>query len=139
MSDAGPFTSIFDIGLGVDKEGYLEKSSLVRSLNEAMDDNFDNIGKAFAGENGVAKQFEALLNNYVDSDGIIKQREESLNGQLDELEDDVLNHQYRMEELETRLRQQYSGLDVLLAQMQSTQTYLSSQLASLPGFTKSSS
>ncbi|KTG18336.1 flagellar cap protein [Pseudoalteromonas sp. XI10] len=139
LSDAGPFTSIFDIGLGVDKEGYLEKSSLVRSLNEAMDDNFDNIGKAFAGENGVAKQFEALLNNYVDSDGIIKQREESLNGQLDELEDDVLNHQYRMEELETRLRQQYSGLDVLLAQMQSTQTYLSSQLASLPGFTKSSS
>tara|TARA_Y100000310_G_scaffold50649_1_gene46635 strand:+ start:1443 stop:2846 length:1404 start_codon:yes stop_codon:yes gene_type:complete len=139
LTDAGPFTSIFDIGLGVNKEGYLEKSSLVRSLNEAMDDNFDNIGKAFAGENGIAKQFEALLDNYVDSDGIIKQREESLNGQLDELEDDVINHQYRMEELETRLRQQYSGLDVLLAQMQSTQTYLSAQLSSLPGFTKSNS
>ncbi|WP_209326983.1 flagellar filament capping protein FliD [Pseudoalteromonas sp. PA2MD11] len=139
LTDAGPFTSIFDIGLGVNKEGYLEKSSLVRSLNEAMDDNFDNIGKAFAGENGIAKQFETLLDNYVDSDGIIKQREESLNGQLDELEDDVINHQYRMEELETRLRQQYSGLDVLLAQMQSTQTYLSAQLSSLPGFTKSNS
>jgi len=138
ISDAGPFSSIFDIGLGVDKEGYLEKSSLVRSLNEAMDENYDNIGKAFAGENGIAKQLESLFDNYLDSKGIMNQRETSLNSQLDDLEDDVLNHEYRMEELEARLRQQYAGLDVLLAQMQSTQTYLSAQLSSLPGFTKSS-
>lgn len=139
LTDAGPFSSIFDIGLGVDKEGYLEKSSLVRSLSEAMDENYDDIGKAFAGEGGIAKQLESLLENYVETDGIMKQRENSLNSQLDDLEDDVANHEYRMESLEARLRQQYAGLDVLLAQMQSTQTYLSSQLSSLPGFTKSSS
>ncbi|GAA79451.1 flagellar filament capping protein FliD [Pseudoalteromonas sp. B131b] len=137
LTDAGPFESIFDIGIGVDKEGYLEKSSLVRSLNDALDNNFDDIGKAFAGENGIATKFETLLNNYIDSDGIMKQREDSLNGQISELEDDVENHQYRMESLEARLREQYAGLDVLLAQMQSTQTYLSAQLASLPGFTRS--
>lgn len=138
LTDAGPFSSIFDIGLGIDKDGYLEKSSLVRSLSEAMDENFDDIGKAFSGENGLATKFEALLSNYVDSDGIMKQRENSLNEQLDELEDDVINHEYRMESLEARLREQYAGLDVLLAQMQSTQSYLSAQLSSLPGFTKSS-
>ncbi|MDC3188723.1 flagellar filament capping protein FliD [Pseudoalteromonas elyakovii] len=138
ITGAGPFSSIFDIGLGVDKDGYLEKSSLVRSLNEAMDENYDDIGKAFAGENGIAKQLESLFDNYLDSKGIMNQRETSLNSQLDDLEDDVLNHEYRMEELEARLRQQYAGLDVLLAQMQSTQTYLSAQLSSLPGFTKSS-
>ena len=44
-----------------------------------------------------------------------------------------------MEALEGRLREQYAGLDVLLAQMQSTQSYLSAQLASLPGFTRSDS
>ena len=138
ITDAGPFTSIFDIGLGVDKDGYLEKSSLVRSLNEAMDENYDDIGKAFASENGIAKQLESLLDNYVDSKGIMKQREDSLNSQLDDLEDDVINHEYRMESLEARLREQYAGLDVLLANMQSTQSYLSAQLSSLPGFTKSS-
>lgn len=139
ITDAGPFSSIFDIGLGVDKDGYLEKSSLVRSLNEAMDENYDDIGKAFAGENGIAKQLESLFDNYLDSKGIMNQRETNLNSQLDDLEDNVINHEYRMEELEARLRQQYAGLDVLLAQMQSTQTYLSAQLSSLPGFTKSSS
>lgn len=138
ITGAGPFSSIFDIGLGVDKEGYLEKSSLVRSLNEAMDENYDDIGKAFAGEYGIAKQLESLFDNYLDSKGIMNQRETNLNSQLDDLEDDVINHEYRMEELEARLRQQYAGLDVLLAQMQSTQTYLSAQLSSLPGFTKSS-
>ena len=139
LTDAGPFESIFDIGIGVKKDGYLEKSSLVRSLNTAMDENFDDIGKAFAGEGGLAKQFETLLGNYVDSDGIMKQRESNLNTQIKDLEDDVINHEFRMGELEGRLRKQYSGLDVLLAQMQSTQTYLSAQLSSLPGFTRNKS
>ena len=139
LTDAGPFSSIFDIGLTVDKEGYLEKSSLVRSLNEAMDENFDDIGTAFAGDNGVAKQLESLLGNYIDSNGLLKQRETDLNGRLDDLEDDVADHNFRMESLEQRLRKQYAGLDVLLAQMQQTQAYLGAQLANLPGFTKTKS
>lgn len=139
LTDAGPFQSIFDMGLGVKKDGYLEKSTLVRSLNEAMDENFDDIGKAFAGENGVAKQFESFLDNYVSSKGILKQREDNLNTQVTDLEDDVLKHEFRMTELEGRLRKQYAGLDVLLAQMQSTQQYLGAQLASLPGFTRNKS
>lgn len=139
LTDAGPFGSIFDIGLGVDKEGYLEKSSLVRSLNDAIDSNYDDIGSAFAGENGVASQLKNLLENYTESGGIMKQREEDLNERIDKIEDDVLNHEYRMESLEQRLRKQYAGLDVLLAQMQQTQAYLGSQLANLPGFTKAKS
>ncbi len=139
LTDAGPFGSIFDIGIGVDKDGYLEKSSLVRSLNDAMDENFDDIGTAFAGDNGVAKKLESLLGNYIDSDGLIKQRETDLNGQLDDLKDDVISHEYRMESFEQRLRKQYAGLDVLLANMQQTQAYLGAQLANLPGFTKSKS
>ncbi|MFY8272920.1 flagellar filament capping protein FliD [Pseudoalteromonas sp. SSDWG2] len=139
LTDAGPFTSIFDIGLTVDNKGYLEKSSLVRSLDEAMDSNYDDIGKAFAGTDGVATKLDELLGVFVDSGGILKDREEDINNQLDDLEDDVANHEYRMQELEVRLRKQYSGLDVLLAQMQSTQQYLSAQLASLPGFKTSKS
>jgi flagellar hook-associated protein 2 len=139
LTDAGPFESIFDIGLGIDKEGYLEKSTLVRSINDAMDENFDEIGKAFAGDNGVAKQLETLLGNYIDSGGLIKERETSLNGQLEDIEDDVANHEFRMASFEEGLRKQYAGLDVLLAQMQQTQAYLGAQLSNLPGFTKSKS
>ena len=134
ISGVEPFETLFDVGLGIDKEGYLEKSTLVRSVNEALDDNYDQVGQLFAGDNGLAKQFESLLENYTSSSGILKDRETDLNLRLDDLEDDVANHEYRMSELEVRLRKQYSSLDVLLAGMQQTQTYLSSQLASLPGF-----
>ncbi len=132
-----PFETIFDAGLGINKEGYLEKSTLVRSLNTALDENYDEVGELFAGENGIAKQFETLLDNYVSSSGLLKERETDLNLRQEDLEDDLANHDYRMEQLEIRLRKQYSSLDVLLANMQQTQTYLSAQLSSLPGFTKS--
>ncbi|MFC3031841.1 flagellar filament capping protein FliD [Pseudoalteromonas fenneropenaei] len=139
LTDAGPFGSIFDIGLGIKKDGYLEKSSLVRSLNDAMDENFDDIGKAFAGENGVAKKMESLLANYIDSDGLLKKRETDLNERIKDVDDDKISLDRRMVDLEASLRKKYAGLDVLLAQMQQTQASLGAQLASLPGFTKAKS
>ena len=134
IAGVAPFETVFDIGLGLDKDGYLEMNSLVRSLNDALESNYDEVGELFAGVNGLAASFQSLIDNYIESDGLIGLREDTLNGQLDDLEDDVVNHEYRMEQLEVRLRQQYSSLDVLIAQMQSTQTYLSAQLANLPGF-----
>lgn len=139
LTDAGPFESIFDIGIGIKKDGYLEKSSLVRSLNDAIDENFDDIGAAFAGENGVAKKMQTLLANYIDSDGLLKKRESNLNEQIKDVDDDKISLDQRMKDLEASLRKKYAGLDVLLAQMQQTQAYLGAQLANLPGFTKSKS
>ncbi len=135
MTGVEPFGTLFDIGLTVDKDGYLEKSSTVRSLSESLSDYFPQVGELFAGVGGIGEKFEETLGNYLDSGGLIKVREQSLNSELDDLDDDVANHTYRMEQLEARLRKKYSGLDVLLAQMQSSQQYLTAQLASLPGFT----
>ncbi|WP_462163491.1 flagellar filament capping protein FliD [Pseudoalteromonas xiamenensis] len=139
LTDAGTFGSIFDIGIGMKKDGYLEKSSLVRSLNDAMDNNFDDIGKAFAGTNGVAKQMETLLANYIDSDGLLKQRETDLNERIKDVDDDKISLDQRMVDMEASLRKKYAGLDVLLAQMKQTQASLGAQLANLPGFTKTKS
>ena len=54
MSHAGPFNTIFDMGLSVDEDGYLEKSSLVRSLDDAMSDDFANVSRAFTDQDGIA-------------------------------------------------------------------------------------
>jgi flagellar hook-associated protein 2 len=137
VDGAGPFETIFDIGIGVDKKGYLEKSSLVRSLNEAMEENFDDIGTAFAGQSGVAKKMEELLGNYVDSDGLLKERENLLNAELRNIKQDKIDHEEHIKSFEEGLRQKYAGLDVLLARMRQTQSYLGAQLSNLPGFTKS--
>lgn len=134
ISGAGNFETLFDAGLGLTKNGRLEKSTLVRSVNAALTSNFADVGKLFSGENGLAKGFESLLNSQLDSQGSFKFREDSLNRSLRQLENDRAAHDYRMSQLEAGLRAKYASLDVLIAQMQSTGSYITQQLASLPGF-----
>ena len=93
-------------------------------------------GKLFTNEGGLADTFGSILETYVDSSGILKQRQDFINKQQDALEDDVIDHEYRMQQLEASLRKKYSSLDTLIATMQSSGSYLMSQLDSLPGFTR---
>ena len=136
VEGAGDFETIFDIGLSLNENGKLEKQNVVRSLNEALDTNFSDIGKLFTNTGGLADTFGTILENYVDSSGVLKQRQDILNLQKDDLEDDRLNHQFRMQQLESSLRQKYASLDTLIASMRSSGDYLMGQLSSLPGFTR---
>ena len=56
--------------------------------------------------------------------------------QQDDLDDDRLDHQFRMQQLESSLRKKYASLDTLIASMRSSGDYLMGQLSSLPGFTR---
>lgn len=134
VNNAGDFETLFDIGLSLNDEGKLEKTNVVRSFDEALDQDLDSVASVFSGTGGFAKQFEGLMDNYINSTGSISFREKALNENLDRLDDDRERHSYRMDQLEARLREKYTGLDVMLAQMQSTQQYLSAQLSNLPGF-----
>ncbi|WP_137167776.1 flagellar filament capping protein FliD [Salinimonas lutimaris] len=136
ISGAGNFETIFDIGLSLNENGKLDKESVVRSVNEALDSGFADVGKLFTNEGGLAETFGSILETYVDSSGILKQRQDFINKQKDALEDDVIDHEYRMQQLEASLRKKYSSLDTLIATMQSSGSYLMSQLDSLPGFTR---
>ena len=138
VTGAGGFETLYDIGLGLSKDGDLEKDSLVRSLNDALSESYDDVGTIFTAPDGIATVFSGLLDNYLESDGALIFRENSLNAELKQLENDKNNHDYRMEQLEVTLRKKYSSLDVLIAQMQSSGSFLSSQLANLPGFTRES-
>lgn len=134
VSGAGGFETLFDVGIGLDRNGKLEKSSLVRSISDALLSNYADVGQLFAGANGVAKSFETFLETQLESQGSFKFREEALNKSLKDLENDRESHNYRMDQLEAGLRAKYAGLDVLIAQLQSTGSYVTQQLASLPGF-----
>ncbi len=136
VGNAGDFQTIFDIGLSLNENGKLEKSNVASSLNEALDTSFSDVGKLFTNAGGLSETFGTILESYVDSSGILKQREDSLNIQKDELEDDRENHTYRMQMLESSLRSKYASLDTLIASMRSSGDYLMGQLASLPGFTR---
>ncbi len=81
---------------------------------------------------GIAGQLDDLLGSFLDGDGFIASREESINDSLDDIEDDRLRLEDRLAALEARLIRQFSALDVLVAQFNQTSSFLTQQLANLP-------
>lgn len=82
---------------------------------------------------GMAGLMGQLADRYLIDDGPLSQRSESINDRLDDLLEQREVLDMRMESVESRYRDQFNTLDSLLAQLQSTSTYLTQQLANLPG------
>ncbi|RGP39362.1 A-type flagellar hook-associated protein [Altererythrobacter insulae] len=76
---------------------------------------------------------------YTDSDGVISQRINGKNNQIDKITDDLEGFQFKMASLESRLYAQYNAMDLVVAQMNSTSSFLLSQLDNMPGVVKKSS
>lgn len=132
----GDYESLLDIGVGLNASNKLEKKTNVRSLNAALDENFADVGALFTSKGGVAESFSKMLANYVDSSGVLKSRQDDINTRLRDVADDKINLDYRMTMMEENLRKKYASLDTLIAQMTSTNNYLTSQLASLSNMKK---
>jgi flagellar hook-associated protein 2 len=80
---------------------------------------------------GIADQLSSYMQGVLD-DELIDQRVDSINDELDRLDEQRATLNRRLATLEERLYSQFSALDVLVNQLQSTSSFLSSQLASLP-------
>ena len=83
---------------------------------------------------GFVEDLNRLLDDYLaPTDGSLSAREEGLNESLGKLADERVALELRLEAVEARLVAQFSALDQLLAQFQTTGNYLTQQISSLPG------
>ncbi|MFT4823245.1 MAG: flagellar hook-associated protein 2 [Halioglobus sp.] len=82
---------------------------------------------------GLAFQLDSILTGFLGADGPLDSRTEGIQGRVEDIEDrrEILDR--RMVALEARFRAQFNALDGLLAQLQTTSSFLSQQLDSLPG------
>jgi flagellar hook-associated protein 2 len=134
--DMGNGNSISLSQLGVESDQYGVLSLDTERLNEYIDSDISGVQQFFVGTdsaNGFANSLEELTGFYTDSDGIIQNRIDSRTSQLDRLDDDYLAFESRMESLESRLYAQYNAMDLIVAQLNSTSTYLMAQLDNMPG------
>ena len=78
-----------------------------------------------------------VLDGFLGSTGRIQAETDQLQKRLDQISDqtDALNR--RMDQIRARYTKQFTALDGLLQQLQSTSSYLTQQLASLPGASSS--
>lgn len=81
---------------------------------------------------GLADTMDEVLNSFLGSDGIIASREDGLNDKLEDIADQRIDLDRRIDSLEARLIQQFTALDSLIARFNSTSSFLTQQLANLP-------
>jgi flagellar hook-associated protein 2 len=134
----GPYQSLASIGIRTQDDGTLKLDSA--TLQKAVDADRSAVERIFAvstgdsGEvKGVASKLDDVLKGAVGSTGPISARIEGLNSQISRLDDQRETLSRRLTDLEKRYRLQFTALDTLLTQLQSTGAFLTQQLASLPG------
>jgi len=126
------FNSLSSIGITTTRDGKLEINPT--TFDDAVNNNFDQLGNLFTGSEGFGTKLRDLISNYTGSSGVITQRTDALNNQLDRVADDRISLNLRIEKLQFRLTKQFSAMDALVAQFNSTQSYITQQFDNLPGF-----
>ncbi len=128
------FNFLSEVGITSDAEtGELKLDST--KLDEAVANDYAGISELFANDsNGIAFRLEKKMDDYLSFDGLIEIREEGLQTRIDDNEDAQLRMEYRLGLIEARYLKQFGALDTLISQSNATSSYLTQQLANLPGF-----
>ena len=126
----GPYTTLASLGITTNATGALSVDAA--KLTKALDADPEGVAELFGSENGVAARMFSQLESRLATTGDIEGRNTRLKGELKDIARDKEAFNLRMAQIETRLRKQFTALDSLLSQMQSTSSYLTQQLASLP-------
>jgi len=125
------FSTLAEIGITTDSSGKLVLDD--DDLDEVLDNNFDDLGQLFASTNGIANTLDTLVEGYVGSSGIIKSKTDGLTESIDSISEqrEVLNR--RLIALESRLLAQFTAMDTLVSSLRNQSSFLTQQLANLPG------
>ena len=122
-SEMTGINSIFQLGIKMDNDGKLSVDS--DKFDDALDDNYEQVVALFSGENGVAGKLQTSLKEYTKTGGLLSVRQDQLNSELRYWGQKETDTKTQMAKYETNLRAKYASLDTLLAQMNSSASYLS--------------
>ncbi len=128
----GPFDMLNEVGITADLSGKLTVDGTKLDAAFALD--FDAVGELFAAEGvGVAVRLDTILAPYLDAGGVFDSRTKGLKTSIEDINDQREALTQRLEALQARYTKQFSALDSLLSQLQSTSSFLNQQLSQLPG------
>jgi flagellar hook-associated protein 2 len=82
---------------------------------------------------GIADQLDNIISQFLETDNLIDSRTSGLNARIERINEQRTALDNKLETLEARLFKQYNAMDAIVAQLQSTGSFLEQQLAILPG------
>jgi flagellar hook-associated protein 2 len=120
------------LGISSTETGRLEFES--GTFVTRLTDEPEATATAVTGENGLITRLRAQVQAYSGSEGLITARTEGLDARIDDIAEARLDLEERLVRVERRLVDQFSALDALVAQLNTTGSFLTQQLDNLPGF-----
>lgn len=120
------YSTLASIGIERTREGDFELNDDV--LDEALNTNFDEVAELIAGDNGIAGQLEDKLDSFLQSGGIISSVNNTFDSQLTDIQEQREALDRRIDSVEKRLRQQFTNMDIIVAQFNNTGDFLTQQL-----------
>jgi flagellar hook-associated protein 2 len=129
-SNTGVFKTLTALGYATDSTTGTLTLKDSSALDSAMSSNYNDVGLLVS---DIATSVDSYIDNYLGTTGMISDRTDSLNNQLDDIQSQRDQLDSRISLLRERYTKQFSALDGMIAKMNSTMSYLQQQLANLPG------
>ncbi len=123
-----------ELGINFEDTGdlSLDASKLSSALNADVSKVLDMLTDTSV---GIGGRIDNYLNFYLEEDGILDVREQTLDDRTARIDGQIESTEYRMDRIEARLRTEFTALDVLLTSLQTTGDFLSQQLTALSSLT----
>lgn len=125
----GTINGVAAIGKGQTLTGAVGSDAYGIKLKVTGDES--NIRGTVSFTQGFAYQFTQLAKSLQGENSAIQSRIDGMNKSIAQVEKEYSNYEERIARTEEMYRTKFTNLDVLLAQLQSTSNYLTTQLASL--------
>ncbi|MEM9531429.1 MAG: flagellar filament capping protein FliD [Pseudomonadota bacterium] len=126
LQTAGQPASLIDMAFDSGEGGRLSVNS--ERLNSFLDEDFST---AVDSLNALAESYVERTDTYLESGGLLAVRTEGIQTRLDEISDERLDLNVRIDNLQQRLTRQFASLDTLLANLRSTSDFITNQLSNL--------
>lgn len=123
--------TLANLGITTQKDGSLKIDD--KKLDSVLATNFDDVGKFFAGDNGLMARMDKRISSYTGENGIISVRQKSLDATRTDVKEQRIKLEARATQIEARLFKQYYAMDALVGQLSTTGNQISQMLGNLPG------
>ena len=121
------YSYLAQVGITLQKDGTMALEASV--LEKALQSDFKGVAQVLANDNqGYMFRLDALVQEYTQINGLLDSKEEGLQASVDGVERSIDNMEARLVRIELRYRSQFVMLDGLVAQLQSTGSFIRAKL-----------
>lgn len=133
----GNIRALADLGITTQQNGTLKIDD--DKLNDSLKNNFDDMASFFTGDQGLMKRLDNRVGSYNQAGGILEQRMGALRSTQSDIKQQRDDLTLRVDKMQKRLVAQFTAMESLIGQLNSTSGQLGSALNNLPGVVRKDS